>query len=225
MLAFADTPDKTLTKVELTKCELASIEDCDNEIRCYGSATDKDKNVSQAHAIARCKLQLELYLHDIIWNSMLQYINRLYLNWDKMGKDAVSEIMESKCRRAVEKALTVCSESNILPNGEYESGICLTIPTAYAEIIAGHIITELEINSTYISPESKQLRTSAYESLLNHRLKKARSDRERDEIRKSLDRLHSEQDHDSDPEKTKIRDEYMKELERFRQQQMHDSTP
>lgn len=225
MLAVAEVLGKTLTPIEPTKCELASIEDCDNEIRSFWSATDKVEKVAMKRAIAACKVRLNFDLQDKIWLLLSQYVRQLQLDWDNTERDAADELMESKCRHAVEGALTVCSESNILPDEAYECGVCLSIPATYAEVIAGYVIAQIELDISLISPEERELYTSAYENYLNRSLKRARSDNERDSLRKSLDRLHREKESDSDFDESKFRESYKKELERYRQQKKQDTTP
>lgn len=124
-------------KEEVDECELASVNEPNNEYRSFGSAIDEDYDFARHQAVLSAKAALVDRMQSEVINVMKNYRAKTQANGKIANEGLVKQDIGSMAERVLENCRIICSNRYRLSDGTYESTVCISIPAATAENVAG----------------------------------------------------------------------------------------
>ncbi|MDE6794104.1 MAG: hypothetical protein K2J63_02230 [Muribaculaceae bacterium] len=127
----------TEVKEDIDECEMESINEPPTEIRSYGNAISESYDFARQKAILSAKAALIARLETNVVTVMKNYREDTQVNGKLANEEQVKQDIGEMAERVLENCRVVCSNRFRLSDGTYKSAVCIAIPAATAEKIAG----------------------------------------------------------------------------------------
>lgn len=114
--------------VKENECETETKNCPENELRAYGTAISPRKDFAQDKAALVAKGRIASDMEAIISNAMEEYMKDLGLDEDITNQEETERTIKLTAKTTLRNCKTVCSKVYQLPNGNYESHVCVSVP-------------------------------------------------------------------------------------------------